>query len=169
MKAIAPLLLVLLTSCTPASDKNSTLQPSSVPQPLVSFRLGEGIPPDLEKKEGLHLFFSNDYHEKYAWNHAGIDYELLKFPGVETVNGIVCRDPRFATPEGVGVGQSLTEVNHLTESKYKTMSGFGYWIPLPSGWSAVFFQGASATDGPLNLDAQVALIARSTHIYSTNQ
>ena len=44
------------------------------------------------------------------------------------------------------------------------MPGFGCWVPLESGWNAVFFQGASATDEALAPDAKVKLVAKSSHL-----
>ena len=163
------LLLFLLASCTPHPEGNIESKTPSVTEPVAFLDLGNKLPPDLQKEEAQLLFFSNAFHEQYALNHAGIEYRLLALPDVGTINGIVCKDHRFVTPEGVRIGQTLKEVKDLTEAKYKTMPGFGYWVPLSSGWNAVFFQGASTTDGPLASDAQVSLVAKSMQLWTTKR
>jgi hypothetical protein len=165
MKTMTSLLLLLLTSCTPDPEGNTESNTPSVTESVAFLDLGNKLPPDLKKEEAQLLFFSNAFHEQYALNHAGIEYRLLALPDIGTINGIVCKDHRFVTPEGVRIGQTLKEVKDLTGGKYKTMPGFGYWVPLSSGWNAVFFQGASTTDGPLASDAQVSLVAKSMQFW----
>jgi hypothetical protein len=126
--------------------------------------LGKRVPHDLKKDERMLIFFSNDFHSQYPWTHDGIDYVLLTSNNSDTINGIICEDRRFETPEGVRVGHTLKEVRRIAGVEYETMAGFGYWVPLPSGWNAVFFQGHSATDGALPPEATVKLIAKSEHL-----
>jgi len=130
------------------------------------------VPPlNLIKKEKFKsIFFSNDFHDVYSCRDNDIDYTILKLPGdsENTIRAIICKDKRFITPEGVRVGQSLKDVKRLTGGDYMTMHGFGYWVTLPSGWNAVFFQGSSATDGPLALDSKVALITKCNYLWDSN-
>jgi hypothetical protein len=55
------------------------------------------------------------------------------------------RDSAFETPEGYSIGDSIGMVqNSYRELMYKE-PGFGYFIPLPSGWTLGFCQGATCT------------------------
>jgi len=47
-------------------------------------------------------------------------------------------DPRFTIPEGFRAGQTWKEIDPKTRTKILIESGWGYYIPLKSGWNLFF-------------------------------
>jgi hypothetical protein len=69
--------------------------------------------------------------------HYGIGYSVT-LDGLNRVASITVFDPRFRTPEGIGVGSTLAAALAVATRPEVRKSGWGFVVELPSGWRAAF-------------------------------
>jgi antitoxin component YwqK of YwqJK toxin-antitoxin module len=125
-----------------------------------NIKIGKQLSQNLMKEETQLLFFDVNTLDQYFVIHNGIRFVITTLPGTKMINHIFFEDATIMTPEGVSIGDPLKFVLKFPDTKVEMMEGYGYWVILPSGWSAVFFQGQSTTQGKLKENAKVKLIAR---------
>ncbi len=63
---------------------------------------------------------------------------VLGFDALNRVAYIETADPSFRSPEGIAVGSTLKQVDQAGGLHSVLEAGWGHYLPLPSGWSAVF-------------------------------
>ncbi len=65
----------------------------------------------------------------------------------------------FITDDGIKVGMTYEQVQKISKD-IRTLIGWAYCIPLPSGWNAAFTVGSSMTEHFPDKDAQVKFLFR---------
>jgi len=137
----------------------------------IEISLGKPIPQYLKKSKEIELliFFSNEFLHQYSWSYKGHEFIITsKLPfddsEEEIINDIICKSASFISPEGISIGDPLKYVLRVPGAKVQVMNGFGYWVKLPSGWNAIFYQGEEVTKGKLNENEKVRLIALSLNL-----
>lgn len=73
---------------------------------------------------------------------------------------ISTKDKSFLTPEKIGIGDTYEIVQRQTHNKPQVLPGFGFVIHLNSGWSALFTQGETLSEGSLKQNTKVISLYR---------
>jgi hypothetical protein len=71
---------------------------------------------------------------------------ILCVDHLDSVCQISVHDTSFVTPEGVKIDMPYYEASKFASQKTSCSAGWGWVMPLPSGWNAAFFVGDSGTD-----------------------
>jgi hypothetical protein len=96
----------------------------------------------------------------YTIRHGKHDYIVCP-DGENRMVYISPQSRRFATEEGVRIGDSFKKVRELADGAVQKHPGWAFVVSLPSGWNAAFTQGADMTDGELKEKTRVAFIFKS--------
>lgn len=111
------------------------------------------------------FFFSNNFHKVVPFVYEGVEFELLfTRDRPDEIRGILLRDESVETPEGIRIGDPLSKLKTIKGFEVKQIDGFGYWVVLPSGWNAIFFQGKSLAKGELKEAAKVQMFAKYKYL-----
>jgi hypothetical protein len=96
----------------------------------------------------IHAITVDNIEMKYALSQLG-----------DTVK-IWTQDQDFVTSEGFKIGTSWEELPPDLQKNHYALPGWGYFVPLQSGWSLGFCEGPSCTDKPLAATSKVAWIEK---------
>jgi antitoxin component YwqK of YwqJK toxin-antitoxin module len=141
---------------------NFEFPPISLPPKI---ELGKPILSNLRKTDDLLFFFSNTFLNQYELVFNKNRFIITSKPGTEgepeCINDIVIKNANIRTPEGISIGDPLKFVLMIPGVKVEVMEGFGYWVALPSGWNAVFYQSNETSNQKLLKNSKVKEIAKS--------
>lgn len=116
--------------------------------------IGQSLPADAKASDIAQIIGAASLGDVFHIERNGIFY-LVAIDRSGLISYIETRDGSFRTPEGFSVGTSLGELPWDCASKVRKESGWGFFVPLASGWNAVFTQGDSMTEGTLSSEAPI--------------
>ena len=158
---LLPLLgLLILPACTTAPSPDLT----RVYLPLwVEFE--SPVPPNRKPAEfngstRAMILFENSYFVTWPVEAGGVEVFVLTYLSDKSckIQGLWTDDERAATPEGVSPRMRYGDIKcHLDTAPVPTC-GFGHYVPLKSGWFAIFDEGKIGPQ-PVTDDSRVAALA----------
>jgi len=110
-------------------------------EPKLGVPLPKGIGPSSYKL----LTSPSQMSPAYTVDFMGTKY-IICSDQKQRIRYISTSDPAFRTPEGLAIGNPLGKVLQISHVSAHKLPGWGYVVPLKSGWNAGFFIGESGTD-----------------------
>ena len=151
MKALVVLLLLAASLCISAEEP----------------KIGSPLPPEAEeaKCNGNGMLVLADSAQLYP-AFIVIDNNTQYTIGIDERSFIAYITPTepttFKSPEGIFVGSTLPTVQAIAKQPPIKRLGWGYFLPLPSGWNAAFIVGTgNPTPDKLPADAKVSFLFKS--------
>ena len=123
--------------------------------------IGSNLPKEAVDTGVMVMTSPSQFRKQYKIKFNDIEYSVCP-DGDGLIVHISIRSPISKTLEGVRVGDALTKVQNITNSKIETRSGWTFVVPLPSGWNAAFVQGKSLTEGKLNNNSKVTFLFKGS-------
>lgn len=165
---LLPLLgLLILPACTTAPSPDLT----RVYLPLW-IEFGSPIPPirkpaRIDGATRVEILFENTFFTAWPVKAGEIEVFALTYLDDRSreIQGLSIEDKRATTPEGVSVGIRYGEIKHRVDTEPVSSLGWGGYLPLKSGWFAIFDEGmAEGDDGtsvqrPVTDDSRVVALA----------
>ncbi len=109
---------------------------------------------ELYPSHNLEMTHSSDLSRNYKMQvHNNLYYVSINRKNI--VNYIAINDSSFKTEDKLKVGSSMSDVRDITKSEVRQLPGWGYFVPLPSGWNAGFCGGQSCTSDSLIATSQI--------------
>ena len=87
----------------------------------------------------------------------GCDFDVVVHDASDTIY-LATSDPDFITSEKFRVGTKLGQIPLTIRKNVQTESGWGYYIPLKSGWNLAFCEGSACTDQKLTDHSEIKWI-----------
>jgi len=110
--------------------------------------IGDSFPLDTEDSTKITFYLMTSPSQTSPAifiNVDGIDY-ILCVDHHDSVCQISVGDTSFVTPEGVKIDMPYYEAAGYASQTTSCSAGWGWVMPLPSGWNAAFCVGKSCTD-----------------------
>jgi len=125
-----------------SSDAGVSTVPNSVEMTALAIRelpaVGEQLATPLPKSKTFVLASPSQIYDSHKMTADGIVYTLgVSREGV--LRYLETQDESFATPDGVSIGMRLEDLERSFGSPILNEPGFAYFVRLPSGWNAAFY------------------------------
>jgi hypothetical protein len=154
---LAVVFCALLASTIAYPQKQSSERKASFKPVKREPRIGDKISGYPKSRYWL-MIRSAQTDPAYEVSFNGIEYIVTV--NDKRISAITTRDPRFQTPEGISVGDTLEKVLKISQSELGREPGWAFHVYLKSGWHAAFTQGDSMTEGELAPTAKVKWLFR---------
>lgn len=120
-------------------------------EPAVGMKL-----PFNRRSTTLLMTGSGGLEPAYDVKHNGLEFTVCAHKDM-LIHYVSTNDPRFLTPEGIAVEESLKRVLETSNGKLIKEPGWAFYVSLKSGWNAAFVQ-ESMTEGELLPEAKVRFL-----------
>jgi hypothetical protein len=111
---------------------------------------------DLSQNTSVVMSCSAQFDPEYVLVVQGIEFSVGVRPEDHRVVYIATTSTDFKTAEGLSMTSRLGDARAFAIDILHNEPGWGYFLPLKSGWSAAFFIGDSGTDSAPTDDSRVS-------------
>jgi hypothetical protein len=119
---------------------------------LTNLEPGDPLPKDASASGEMLMISPSQVSPKFQWDHKGVRYTLCA-DDQDRIQFLSTSSTHVATPEGVRVGQTWSQLRNVKGCHLILWRGWGYVVTLPSGWNAALFLDNQFLDrGPEDTD-----------------